>query len=295
MTGTLATLAVYAYTSFTSSWGPGPLLVKNFEKNCGCQVNLVSAGDGGALVSRLKLEGEKTAADVVLGIDETLIPKMKNELHWNSKFVAFDTGPYAFVYDSTKVKDPPHSLDDLLSPRWKGQILLEDPRLSTTGLGFLLWVIKEKGDGAWNYLSRIKSQIKTISPSWDLAYGLFKNGQGDLVFSYWTSPAYHIQEEHIDRYKAAAFTNGHYSQTEYVAVNPQSKNKELAEKFVTFILSTDAQAEIPRKNFMYPVNKKAPLTDAFQKLGRAKLIENLTEKERKDLDAWLKKWREIFS
>jgi thiamine transport system substrate-binding protein len=295
MNGALTTLVVYAYTSFTSSWGPGPTLVKEFEKTCRCQVELVSAGDGGALVGRLKLEGEKSGADVVLGLDETLLPKVKKELNWEVPFVAFDTGPYAFVYDSEKIKDPPHSLDDLLEPRWKGQILLEDPRLSTTGLGFLLWVIKEKGDGAWAYFTKLKPQVKTISPSWDLAYGLFKNGQGDLVFSYWTSPAYHIQEERSDKYKAAVFRSGHYSQTEYMAVVPTSKNKALGEKFMAFILTPEAQAEIPRKNFMYPVNKKAPLTEAFKKLGRAKLLTNLNEKERKDLESWLKKWREIFS
>ena len=295
MTKTVATLVIYAYTSFTSSWGPGPILVKKFEKTCKCHVDLVNSGDGGALVSRLKLEGETTIADVVVGLDETLLPKMKNDLHWTGDFVPFDHAPYAFIYDSTLVKNPPHSLDDLLEPQWKGQILLEDPRLSSTGLGFLLWVIKEKEDGAWDYLTHLKNQIRTVSPSWDLAYGLFKNGQGSLVFSYWTSPAYHLQEEHTDRYKAAVFKSGHYQQTEYMTVVPQSKNQALAKEFISFMLTPEAQAEIPKKNFMYPANKKTPLPQAFEKLGDAKTLPQLSEKERKDLDLWLKKWREIFS
>ena len=73
----LATLVVYAYTSFTAAWGPGPTLAKNFETQCQCHVNLVAAGDGGALLGRLKLEGETTEADVVIGFDGTFIPKLK--------------------------------------------------------------------------------------------------------------------------------------------------------------------------------------------------------------------------
>ena len=60
-------LVIYAYASFTSSWGPGPTIAHEFEKQCECKVELVNAGDGGAIVSRLKLEGDKTEADVVIG------------------------------------------------------------------------------------------------------------------------------------------------------------------------------------------------------------------------------------
>src|SRR5690349_21645566 len=94
------TLVIYAYSSFTSSWGVGPGLVKKFEETCKCKVVLVDAGDGGAMLGRLKLEGVKTEADVVVGIDETLISRAQNDLKWDSKFVAFDKGPYAFVYNS---------------------------------------------------------------------------------------------------------------------------------------------------------------------------------------------------
>ncbi|MDZ4676046.1 MAG: thiamine ABC transporter substrate-binding protein [Oligoflexia bacterium] len=292
----LITLVIYAYSSFTSSWGVGPGLVKKFEESCKCKVVLVDAGDGGAMLGRLKLEGNKTEADMIIGIDETLIPKVQKDLKWASKFLAFDKGPYAFVYNSNYVKAPPKSLDDLLDPQWKGQIVIQDPRLSTVGLGLLLWIIKEKGeDGAWEYLKKLKSQVKLVTPNWDLAYGLFKKNQAKLVFSYWTSPAYHIQEEKKQEFKAAEFIRGHYVQTEYLVVNPNSKKHELAQKFSDFMLSTFAQEEIPKKNFMYPVNAKAKLTPAFKQLGVVKEIEPLSAQELEKLDVWLKKWREIFS
>ena len=65
-------LTVYTYDSFVSDWGPGPAVEKAFEETCGCDLKLVGAGDGAALLARLKLEGERTRADVVLGLDTNL-------------------------------------------------------------------------------------------------------------------------------------------------------------------------------------------------------------------------------
>jgi thiamine transport system substrate-binding protein len=291
----LAVLVVYAYSSFVASWGPGPTLASAFEKQCHCKVKLVDAGDGGTLLGRLKLEGEKSPADILLGVDRTTLAKIREEQKWNVNIKAFDYGPYAFVYNSKEVQSPPKSLDDLLDPKWKGQILLEDPRLSSTGIGFLLWVIKEKGeDQAWDYLKRLKPQLKMITPSWDLAYGLFKKNQGKLVFSYWTSPAYHIQEEKRHDIKAAPFANGNYFQTEFILNTPGEKNKSLKQKFIEFVLSEKAQKEMPLKNFMFPINKKAKLPPAFKEIGTVKELPPLLPSSQK-LDEWLNKWREIFS
>src|SRR4051812_30799196 len=55
-------LTVYTYNSFTSEWGPGPALEKDFEAHCGCDLTWVSLEDGAALLSRLKLEGKNTKA-----------------------------------------------------------------------------------------------------------------------------------------------------------------------------------------------------------------------------------------
>lgn len=290
-----AVLIVYAYSSFASSWGAGPAIVAKFEARCACKVQMVDAGEGGALIARLKLEKKKPRADVVVGIDENLIPKAKKDLGWNA-FTAFDYGPFAFVYNKKRVERPPQSLDDLLDPQWKGEIIIQDPRLSTPGLGFLLWVVKAKGEeGAWDYFKKLKGQVKVVSPSWDMAYGLFKKKQSKLVLSYWTSPAYHIQEEKNLEYAAASFKEGHYVQTEYLAVNPEAPHKDLAADFAAFMLSDEAQGFIPQKNFMYPVSSTAPLTEAFKKLGTAKHLPPFEEKDRAKIEGWLKKWREIFS
>jgi thiamine transport system substrate-binding protein len=300
MTKAVVTLVIYAYSSFVSPFGAGPEIVKNFEKKCDCHVELVDAGDGGSMINRLKIEGEKTRADVVLGIDENFLWRVKKDLNWNVKAVAFDHAPLSFIYNSKTMLNPPRSLDDLLDARFKGKIILEDPRLSTTGLGFLVWVIKEKGEkgenDTWDYLKKLKTQLKLITPSWDLAYGIFKKNPLDIVFSYSTSPAYHIQEEKNEDYKAAIFPNGHYEQKEYLVLNPSSKHKELGKMWQEYLLSVEAQNLIIKKNFMYPVNDKVELTMAFKKIQRPKVLEPLkSDLIEKNMGLWFKKWREIFN
>ncbi len=294
---TLATLVIYAYTSFVSPWSVGPEIVKKFEAKCECKVILIDVGDAGSILSRVKLDGSASKADLIVGLDAANLGKLEKLPEWEHAVTRpFDHAPLAFVYNSKKLLKPPASLDDLLDPRFKNQIAIEDPRLSTVGEAFLFWVIREKGEeGAWDYLFKLRKNIKIVAPSWDLAYGLFKKNQVQLVLSFWTSPAYHLQEEKNPDIKAASFQKGHYVQTEYAAINPQSKNP-LAQVFLDFLLSKDAQGLIPKKNFMYPQNAEAPLSPAFQKLGVARVLTPLAgDYVEKNLDSWLSRWREIFS
>ena len=65
-------LTVYTYSSFTADWGPGPAIEQSFEAECGCDMEFVALDDGASLLTRLRLEGERSKADVVLGLDTSL-------------------------------------------------------------------------------------------------------------------------------------------------------------------------------------------------------------------------------
>ncbi|MDT2017849.1 MAG: thiamine ABC transporter substrate-binding protein, partial [Planktomarina sp.] len=71
-------LTVYTYDSFISDWGPGPAIEAAFEAECSCDLEMVGAGDGAALLARLKLEGARSKADIVLGLDTNLIAAAKD-------------------------------------------------------------------------------------------------------------------------------------------------------------------------------------------------------------------------
>ena len=224
-------LTVYTYDSFTADWGPGPAVEKAFEATCGCDLQFVATGDGAALLSRLKLEGKRTRADVVLGLDTSLtadaqatglfaphgpLPKLDLPIAWTDPtFVPFDWGWFAFVYDKAKVKKVPHNFRELAASKLK--VVIEDPRSSTPGLGLLLWVKDAYGDKAPEIWKGLADNIVTVTPGWSEAYGLFTKGEADMVLSYTTSPAYHLIAENDDTKAAAAFDEGHYLQVEVAA------------------------------------------------------------------------------
>ena len=65
-------LTVYTYSSFTADWGPGPAVKKAFEATCACRLDFVSVGAAVDILTRLRLEGKSTKADVALGLDLNL-------------------------------------------------------------------------------------------------------------------------------------------------------------------------------------------------------------------------------
>jgi len=305
-------LTVYTYDSFVSEWGPGPAIRTAFEANCGCTLNFVAAGDGAALLSRLQLEGARTEADVVLGLDTNLTaraaatglfaphgleaPRLDLPVAWDDPlFLPFDWGFFAFVHDTTRLPDPPGSFSELIASDLS--VVIQDPRSSTPGLGLLMWVEAAFGDGAGAIWEGLAPRILTVTPGWSEAYGLFLDGEADMVLSYTTSPAYHIIAEGDDRYAAAAFDEGHYLQIEVAGVVADTDQPELARQFMDFILSDAFQSVIPETNWMYPARvPEGGLPDGFATLvtpSQALLLSPAEAAARRD--AALASWRDALS
>ena len=103
------------------------------------------------------------------------------------------------------------------------KIVLQDPRTSAPGLGFLLWMRQVYGDKAGEAWTKLKPRIVTFTKGWSEAYGLFLKGEADMVMSYTTSPAYHVGAEKKTNYKAAPFAEGHYMHVELAGADPHRK------------------------------------------------------------------------
>ncbi len=303
------TLTVYTYDSFVSEWGPGAKVKEAFERTCDCMLEWVGLGDGVALLNRLKLEGEGSRADIVLGLDTSLTAEAATaglfQKHGTDKglsklpapwtddfFMPYDYAPFAVIYDTEKMKNPPRSLNELVNGDASQKIILEDPRASTPGLGFLLWMKHVYGDKAGEAWTKLKPRILTVAPGWSEAYGLFTKGEAPMVLSYTTSPAYHMVAENTERYQAAAFSEGHYAQVEVAGITATSKKAELARKFLTFMMGPEFQDLIPTTNWMLPAGEtKSPLPEAFGKLVKPlKILEFTPEKVANNRRAWIDEW-----
>lgn len=272
-------LQILTYDSFTSEWGPGPAIEAAFEEVCGCDLQFIGTGDGAALLARLQLEGPSTDADIVLGLDTNLTEAARETglfaphgvdadldlpLQWSDPdFLPFDWGYFAFVGNEGDAA--PESLRALADSDI--QIVIQDPRSSTPGLGLLMWVKAAYGDDAAALWADLADNIVTVTPGWTEAYGLFLDGEADAVLSYTTSPAYHLIAEDDASKVAWSFDEGHYLQIEVAGKLASTDQPELADQFLDFMVSDAFQSVIPTTNWMYPaVIPQGGLPEGFETL-----------------------------
>ncbi|HFI5324585.1 MULTISPECIES: thiamine ABC transporter substrate binding subunit [Serratia] len=306
------TLTVYTYDSFAADWGPGPAVKKAFEAQCDCELKFVALEDGVSLLNRLRMEGKNSDADVVLGLDNNLLQaaqqtglfapsdvdssKLSVPGGWQDKtFVPYDYGYFAFVYNKEKLKNPPKSLHELVDSSQNWKVIYEDPRTSTPGLGLLLWMQKVYGDQAPAAWQKLAKKTVTVTKGWSEAYGLFLKGEGDLVLSYTTSPAYHLIEEKKDSYAAANFSEGHYLQVEVAGKLKAGKQPELAERFMQFMVSPAFQNAIPTGNWMYPVIKTSLPAGFDQMTVPQTALQYSAEDVAKQRSNWIRAWQTAVS
>ena len=303
-------LTVYTYDGFPSKYGPGGTIKERFEAECDCTLEWVTADDGGTLLARLKLEGDATQADVVLGLDTNLMGEAEASgmfaphgitptgltipVEWTSEtFLPFDWGWFAFVYNDKKLPNPPKSLAELVDGEGGPTLLIQDPRTSTPGLGLLLWLQEVYGDKSGEAWAKLKPKIVTVTKGWSEAYGMFIEGEADMVLSYQSSPAYHVIAENQEGFHAAIFPEGHYVQIEVAGITKATDDPELAKKFMAFMISDGFQSAIPTGNWMYPAalpeSELPPAFAALPKPGKSFLLDPkvVQENRRAWIDAWL--------
>nr|WP_279289971.1 thiamine ABC transporter substrate binding subunit [Vibrio parahaemolyticus] len=306
------TLTIYTYDSFAADWGPGPKIEQAFEAKCGCDVNFVALDDGVSILNRLRLEGGNSKADIVLGLDNNLMAEAKKTglltehnvdtantvlpNGWSdTTFVPYDYGYFAFVYNKEKLANPPKSMKELVETRDDLKVIYQDPRTSTPGQGLMLWMKSIYGDDVTQAWQKLASKTVTVTKGWSEAYSMFLNGESDLVLSYTTSPAYHLIAENDSKFATANFAEGHYMQVEVAAKVKGSKNSELADQFMNFILSDEFQSAMPTGNWMYPVTD-VELPKGFETLNvPSNSLSFSADEVAKMRKSWIREWQSALT
>jgi len=307
-------ITVYSYNSI----GPWmKQIVPLFEKEYGIKVNLVTIGDAGEVLNRLILEKDNPRADVVVGIDNSYLDKaiqagvLEPYKPENAKYIPdwiikdfdpdfyltpYDYGAIAIVYKKGTVKNPPKTFEDLTKPQWKGKLIVEDPRTSSTGMAFLLWTIAVYHNKWPYYWEELKKNGVIVVKSWDAGWEMWDKGQAPLFVSYATDPAYDAYYHNGTTNIGAVFLNNTaFVQIEGAGIVKGCKHPELAKKFVNFLLSKEAQEKLPTTQWMYPVNRDVKLPAAF---NYALKVENPVSLNPKALGRnykrWLDQWTQLM-
>ena len=282
---TLPELVISTYQSWIAEEGLGKSVISEFERRYACKVRVMISADGGSLLSRLEMDFRRPHSQkphVVVGIDQYLWHRAQvfaeDWGEWRPQgyldlpshyrkvgFLPYSVGALTWMLDSQEQspESAPHSLMDLLHPRWKRKLILQDPRTSTPGLVFILYSFTVLGEPqAVFFWSKLRDQWLTLPQSWDAAYSMFLRHQAPLVWSYVTSQAYH--EQHAQpHYRALPLKEGQPLQIEgaFLVKNSlsTSKHKELARQFLEFLLSPEVQTQVPQKHWMFPVRTDVEL------------------------------------
>ena len=299
-------LTIYTYDSFVSEWGPGPIIEKIFEEKHNADVEFVAVDSAATLLNKVILEGDTSKADIVLGLDMNLFDLAEQSglftshnikdinnlinlpLKWESnKFVPYNYGYFSFVYNEANLATPPKSMDELINST-NARIVIQDPRTSTPGLGLLTWMKALYGDKAGDEWKKLNKKIISVTKGWtDAYYNFFMTGEADMVLSYTTSPAAHIMFEERYDILATTFEEGNYITIEFAGILNNSQNKDLANKFLNFMLSEEFQSVIPSTNIMYPVTNIKDLPEAFDKLDVPNFIQMDPKEINKNKEKWL--------
>ncbi len=162
-----------------------------FKKKTGADVSFIRLPTGEAL-ARIQAEKSAPKADIWLGgtadahakaASEGLLEAYKSP---NAKMIlpeyqdkdGYWYGTYLEVmsigYNEKRFKEefepkgikPPVTLEDLLKPEFKGEIIMPDPRKSGTGNTFISSVLQSMGEEkGWAYLKQLKGQVAQFTPS----------------------------------------------------------------------------------------------------------------------------------
>ncbi len=270
------TLTVATYSSFTGEETAGNWLKSAFEAEHDATVEFTTPENGINQFIQRKSEGAPVEADLFVGLntgelvradeqlDEQLFAtaddvegadSVKSGLDFDpdGRVVPYDTGYISLVYDEGEV-DNPGTFDALLEPAYEDALIAQNAQQSDPGRAFLLWTIKAKGaDGYLDYWRSLSDNGVQILSDWEPAYNAYTNEEAPMVVSYSTDQVYyHGEDVDMSRHQVGFLNDQGYANPEGMAQFADAENVELAQEFMSFALSTEAQKEIAVRNVQFP-------------------------------------------
>jgi len=285
-------LTVMTHDSFAISES----VVSDFEAENNVEVRFLEVGDTGTAVNKAALSKDNPLADVFYGVDNTFLSRALEEGIFESyqsplldeidpvfqldptyQALPVDFGDvclnYQISYFEEKGLAPPTSLEDLTLPAYRDLLTVQNPATSSPGLAFLMTTVGYFGEGGYlEYWEQLVENGVEIVNDWETAYySAFSQAGGSdpIVVSYGSSPPFEVlfAEEPLEEAPTAAVTSPGtcFRQIEFAGILKGTEKRELAEKWIDYMLSPVFQEDIPLNMYVFPVNRNAVLDEAFQK------------------------------
>lgn len=283
------TLTLLAHDSFT----PTEAVLDQFTSDTGIRVDVVRSGDAGTLVTKAVLAAGNPEADVLWGVDNTLLSRAMNAdvfvpyvtvhrddldadavaLAPNGEVTPVDFGDVCINYDKKWFAErsitPPLTLQALTSPPYKNLLVVPNPVSSSPGLAFLLATIAETGNVWQQWWKALRDNGVLVVESWsDAYYGHFtaaSDGDRPLVVSYATSPPAEVlfADPRPNEAPTAVAALTCFRQYEFAGILRGTKHEVAARKLIDFLVSRTFQEDLPLTQFVWPINTTAKIPQEF--------------------------------
>lgn len=310
-------LRVMVHSSFSL---PKPMLAQ-FEAQSGVKLAIVKGGDAGEMLNKLILTRAQPVADVVYGIDNTLIGKAlaadvlestltqsKDAIDDNlgASLAAVDYGFVTLNYDKAAVLKSgvvlPKTLQDLTLPAYKNWLVTPNPATSSTGYSFMLATISAMGEEhAFAWWAQMRGNGLKVVKGWSEAYYTdFARNKGayPLVVSYATSPAAEVfySKAKVTESPTASLNlkGGVFRQVEGVGLVKGGRQRAAALKFIDFMRSEPVQQTLQTEMWMYPVRAKTVRAEVMRHAAEPTEFESPTAQVVASKGAeWVARWTKV--
>lgn len=315
------TLRVLTHSSFDL---PKEQLAQ-FEKDAGVKLQIVKAGDAGEMTNKLILTRARPIADVVYGIDNTLLPRAlavgviepyTGPASQRMSAATLDAGvvpvDYGFVtlnidkaWFAKSGLALPTSLNDLTQPAYAKLLVVQNPATSSPGMAFLQATIAGLGEeAAFQWWGAMRANGLKVVKGWTEAYytEFTRNGgTRPIVVSYASSPAaevFYRKEKITEPPTANLFLKGGvFRQVEGVALVRGGKpaTREAAGKFIEFLRSPAVQQSLQTSMWMFPAEVGAARVEVIKRhASEPSAYDNPPSAEAASKSkAWVQRWTKV--
>ncbi len=267
-----------------------------FEEATGIKVNALRLS-AGEMLTRVAAEKDNPQAALMFGgstdnyiaaVDQGLLepyqsPELENTPEtyidptgtWNPIYV----GAIAFACNSEwfteKGYDYPTSWDDLLDPKYQGQIIMAHPATSGTAYTVLATLIQLKGeDAVWDYLKELNKNMSQYTKSGSAAPNAVALKEAAIALTFSHDGLQPTTEGYPIELSFPSDGTGYEVGAMALIKGGPADQQENAKKFIDFMCSAEGQNLYAENNsFRVPTNTQATVAEGLVTLDSVAVID----------------------
>ncbi|MBT6994507.1 MAG: thiamine ABC transporter substrate-binding protein, partial [Candidatus Cloacimonetes bacterium] len=283
-----------------------------FEELFDCNLEITTFPTTAEMLNNI--ENSADSIDVFIGIDNTIFAEidsffieitpnnkkyLNDKLIFAKKIVPVYFSPMAFIYEKESFEEEPASFGIIQDGKFKKQIVLTHPETCSIGRATLIWSVATFGKNGYRHFWRsIKENVTRTVANYDAAFNMLLASEATVMCGYQSVLFTENECFDKDRFGALVPAEGEFNLIFGSGISRNSKNMEIAKRFIDFLISNEFQQMIDGETAMFPVNVNVKLPAEFIEITKPKKDFTRTLKQtqlKNDFSVWLNNWKRIIT